>query len=305
MARQRANPPPPKEMLPQRTWVLIAFGVLALLIVLFVAYSGGDDDEPTGRGTCVPVETFPDVHGLAVAPDNSSRLYVATHHGLIRATNDTDWCRLGPIADYMGFTAHPTDGDVFWVSGHPQGGGNMGVRQTTDGGHTWETLALEGVDFHAMTVARADPDRLWGTFRGEVYRSLDGGHDWDIIGDAPDTFLAMTSHPTDRDIVYGVGQEGIHASGDSGLNWILAFDRPTRAFAIHPEDPNTMLAVFEDGLHRSRGSAANWEPLDLQVQGTLGHIAFSPSEPDTIYVATYQGGIHKSTDGGDSWEQVK
>jgi len=35
--------------------------------------------------------TIQDIHGLALDPDQPSRLYVATHHGLFVAENDTAW----------------------------------------------------------------------------------------------------------------------------------------------------------------------------------------------------------------------
>ena len=80
--------------------------------------------------------------------------------------------------DYMGFTPHPSDSNVFYASGHPASGGNTGFAVSEDGGRTWRQLSkgVRGpVDFHRMDVSRADPGVIYGVYRG-LQVSRDGGH---------------------------------------------------------------------------------------------------------------------------------
>src|SRR5215210_1355266 len=67
-------------------------------------------------------------HGLAVDPADPSRLLLATHHGLYAVTMDGS-ARLvsRSMDDFMGFSPHPSDGVTLYASGHPAGGGNLGV----------------------------------------------------------------------------------------------------------------------------------------------------------------------------------
>lgn len=282
-------------------------GAFALALILAVVFLTSGDEDPAGEGSYTPVSSLADIHGLAVDPERSEVLYVATHNGLIRAVNDTDWARVGASQDdYMGFSIHPTNGSIFWVSGHPKSGGNMGVRQSTDGGFTWETLALQGVDFHAMTVSQADPDRLWGSFRGEIHRSLDGGHTWEVVSQSPQPIASFTSHPEDPDVVYAAGSQGIFHSTDAGESWHMWLDRPSPVLAIDPADPDRRFLSTGDQLHRSTDGGETWAPLPLDVGGgTIGYLAVDPSDPKTVYAATYQVGIYKTTDGGDTWTTVR
>lgn len=311
MPRQRAHPStgggtPNRPVI----WWSLALATAAVIgVVIFMM--GNGDGTLVGSGDCEPVDGIDHVHGLAVSPDNGSVVYAATHHGLFRVTGD-ETCRLGPVADYMGFTMHPSDGGTFWVSGHPGSasdrmdlGNNMGVLKSTDGGHSWEQIALKGVDFHSMTVSQADPDRLWGEYQGQVYRSDDGGHDWKTIGSSPAPFRALSGHAEDRDIVYAAVPSGLLVSTDGGSLWETLTDRPAGTVTAHPEDGDLLFAVFEDGLHRSSHAGQTWDRLDLDTgQALPAHVAISSSEPDLVYAATGAGAIHRSTDQGDTWERI-
>jgi hypothetical protein len=74
-----------------------------------------------GSAAYTPVERFPDIHGLAVDPNDPKVLYVATHHGLIRGVEGDGtwrWFLVGNYrADFMGFSMHP-NGKTFYASGH-------------------------------------------------------------------------------------------------------------------------------------------------------------------------------------------
>lgn len=254
-----------------------------------------------------PTDTFSDVHGIGVDAERPDLLYVATHHGLIRVSNLTTFERIGDIQDdYMGLSVHPEKSGTFWVSGHPASGGNMGVRFSQDGGFTWRTLALKGVDFHAMAVSPSDPDRLYGSFQGQVYRSIDGGENWTVPSGTPAPPFALVVHPEDPEHVYLAGSRGLFESLDGGGTWSNVHDRPTATIAIDPHDPDQWLASFPEGLHRSSDAGTTWTETDLSLgQDTVGYIAFDPNTPGVVYAASYRTGLFSSTDGGTSWTTVK
>lgn len=285
----------------QLAWFAAIAGVILLGVVLLMVTGGGDEDGYNA------VTSIADVHGMALDPEDSNTLYVATHDGLIRAVGDEDWARVGSSTDdFMGFSIHPDNGSVFWVSGHPSSGGNMGVRQSTDGGFTWTSLALEGVDFHAMDVSPADPDRLWGQFRGEIYRSDDGGHGWDIVANSPQRIVNFEPHPEEADTVYAAGDRGILRSEDAGATWRPWFNQAAFDLAIHPSDASLMVVSVGSELYRSTEGGQDWEPLGLDVgQQTVGYLALDPADPDTLYAATFQTGIYKTVDAGASWQTVR
>ena len=117
-------------------------------------------------------------HGLAVDPGDSSRLLLATHHGLFAVTQEGSVRRVSSgTEDFMGFSPHPSDGVTLYSSGHPPAGGNLGFRVSTDGGRTWTRLSpgAAGIaDFNSMTVSPADPRTIYGSYGG-LQVSRDGG----------------------------------------------------------------------------------------------------------------------------------
>lgn len=94
-------------------------------------------------------------HSIAVDQNDSGRLYLATHHGFHRLDLDGMTQQISDVTDdFMGFTPHPSDPDIFFASGHPQRGGNLGVIVSTDGGETWSQRSpgADGpVDFYQLT----------------------------------------------------------------------------------------------------------------------------------------------------------
>lgn len=287
--------------------VAAAVALVAVVAAYVLATRGGPQGEDAGgERRYVPVEGFRDVHGLAVDPEDPRVLYVATHHGLIRGVGDGNWSRVGDMQDdLMGFTMHPRDGSTFWVSGHPSTGGNMGVRKSADGGFTWETVWERSVDFHVMAVSPADPDRLWGYYAGDLYRSDDGGRAWEVVHDDPPAIFSLAASPEDADAVWAATQAGVLRSADGGRTWTRAGDVRAFGVAFDPTDARTMYAGGENALWKSTDGGATWTALAPPAGGAYAYLAVSPQEPDVVYVATYSTGIYKTADAGATWTQVK
>jgi hypothetical protein len=83
------------------------------------------------------------------------------------------------------------------------------------------------------------------------------------------------------------------------------------ALAIDPLDPTTLYAgTLETGVFKSSDGALTWMAANdgLPIDGTamLRRLVIDPSTPSTIYVGLGDqfgpdGGVFKSTDGGDTW----
>jgi len=202
-------------------------------------------------------------------------------------------------------------GRVTAVAGHPSrpatfymGATGGGVWQTTDYGQSWQNISdgfFQTGSIGAIRVADADPDVIYvGTGsdgirsnviagRG-VYKSTDGGLTWTFIGLRDVGQIgAVLIHPADPDVVY-VAAIG-HAFGPSS----------------------------ERGVYRSRNGGESWEQV-LFVSDSTGAVdlEFAPDNPREIYASlwrgerkpwtiisgAHEGGIYKSSNGGDSWEKL-
>ncbi|MBA3650510.1 MAG: glycosyl hydrolase [Chthoniobacterales bacterium] len=106
----------------------------------------------------------------------------------------------------------------------------------------------------------------------------------------------------------------------SGMKWReVGPYRGGRAIAIEgvPDEPNTYyFGGVAGGVWKTTDGGANWKPMFDKQHGTssIGAIAVSPSDHNTIYAGagesalrgniTYGDGVYKSVDGGRNWRNV-
>ena len=181
-----------------------------------------------------------------------------------------------------------------------------GVWQTDDNGATWQPIFenFPSTSIGDLAVAPSNPDILWvGTgeanlFRASmpgvgIYKSTDGGRTFVYAGlSDTQTIARIVVHPANPDIVYvaGSGHEwtdndnrGVFKTTDGGRNWKKVFYRGPRTGAIDlvmdPGDPNTLYAAMWQRVRR-RWSDPRVEP------------------------GYDEGGIWKTTDGGNSWAEA-
>jgi photosystem II stability/assembly factor-like uncharacterized protein len=203
-------------------------------------------------------------------------------------------------------------GRVTAVAGHAAqpntfyfGGTGGGVFRTDDAGATWTPITDGQIplgSIGAISVAPSNPDIIYvGTGsaairsnvsigRG-VWKSMDGGRTWSFAGlEKVGQIADMEVHPTNPDIVH-----------------VAAVGNP---FAPNPER----------GIFRTRDGGRSWDRV-LFVSDSTGasDIAMNPANPDELYAGMWraerkpwtiisgaraEGGIYKSTDGGDSWTKL-
>lgn len=286
-------------------------------IVVIVVIAGGLFWSLAGKdsNTLSPTNEISHGHGLAVDSVDSNKLYIATHHGLLLLQNEQDLFRIGKKKDdYMGFSVHPTDPKVFFSSGHPASGGNIGFQKSEDGGFSWQkvSLGVNGpVDFHAMAVSPANPDLIYGWYAHALQRSVDGGKNWEILNTSLENVISFVAHPKETDIVYATAIQGAFVSKDKGVTWnVLSADLAENSITmlgIDPIDPNKMLSFsIKLGLIKSTDGGVTWTELDQSFSGdALLFIAFDKNQTDTAYTLTNTNAIYKTNDGGLSWIKIR
>ncbi|MGH2372826.1 MAG: F510_1955 family glycosylhydrolase, partial [bacterium] len=277
-------------------WVILAVAAIALVAGGSIVYFSRPGATAGPKGAAV--SAIEHVHGLAVDPSRPEVLWIGTHGSLIRVTGGKQWRRIGPQTyDMMGFNIHPTEPNVLLTSGHPGSRDRrpnpLGVEISRDAGQTWQPLAMAGLaDFHAMTISRADPNRLWAwspSGRPGLYRSLDGGRQWEYLRDPlPGGVFALAAHPQRADIVLAGTARGLHISEDAGLSWRLLAPSlsgiPVTAVEVHPKQPRIVYAyaVHPDlGLIRSEDGGQKWSAVGffLGPRDAVGNITLDPTNP--------------------------
>lgn len=284
----------------RRISALAATAIAAAAIVWWQTRAAGE----------VPLADIAHIHGIAVDPTDSARLILATHHGLYRASPGKDTAE--PVSasrdDFMGFTPHPGEAEVFFASGHPAGGGNLGVIVSRDGGKNWEKLG-DGVggpvDFHALDVSAADPRRLFGLY-GSVQVSRDGGVRWEAAGAPQADVFDLAASATDADTVYAATRNGVMVSRDGAKTWRQAGGALQPATMVEAAADGTVYAfVAGVGFVAAQEPALAWETRSGGFgERLILHLAVDPNDASRLFAATADGDILASTDGGRNWQSA-
>ncbi|MGB5488024.1 MAG: hypothetical protein WBN06_11585, partial [Lysobacterales bacterium] len=201
----------------------------------------------------------------------------------------------GRVSD---FAFHPGTPQSFYVS---MASGNLW--KTENNGITWTAL-FENEGSFAIGVVEIDPSNpniIWVgsgennaqrsvAYGDGVYKSVDAGKTWKNMGLKDSGHISMIRfHPGDSNTIYVAAQ---------GPLWNSGGDR---------------------GLYRSTDGGANWKRiLDIDEDTGINEFVIDPANPDVIVASSYQrrrhvwtlinggpgSGIHKTTDGGISWNKL-
>jgi photosystem II stability/assembly factor-like uncharacterized protein len=205
--------------------------------------------------------------------------------------------------------------------------------------------AVTGGRIHDVEALPDDPSTIYlATASGGIWKSTNKGTTWTaIFEDQPvSTFGDVAIAPSNSQIIWaGTGEQnnrqstswgnGVYRSTDGGATWThLGLDetRHIGEVIVHPENPaivyvaalgNLWTPSDSRGVFRTTDGGQNWSRV-LFVNEYTGvvEMVMDPSDPSTLYAATYQrlrrawgfngGGpgssIYKTSDGGATWREL-
>ncbi len=215
---------------------------------------------------------------------------------------DLHWRMIGPFRGGRTRAACgvPGEPNVFYI-GQVDGG----VWKSTDYGRTWQPVFDKEPtqSIGAIAVAPSDP--------GIVYVASGEGLQ------RPDLSVG----------------DGIYKSTDAGKSWThlgLRDSQQIPALTVDPHDPNRLFAAVlghpygpnpQRGIFRSTDGGKTWKKVLYVNENTGGDdVAIDPANPSIVYATLWEarqgpwedhnsyggddGGIFKSTDGGNTWHKL-
>jgi photosystem II stability/assembly factor-like uncharacterized protein len=140
-------------------------------------------------------------------------------------------------------------------------------------------MSLRGSGAHCLAPDPADPDTLYAGLReGGVCRSVDGGRSWVECALPEAGVFSLAISAADGAVYAGTEPSRLFRSDDGGASWHeleALLELPSRPTWSFPPRPWT--------------SHVRW-------------IAPSPHEADLILVGIELGGLMRSSDGGETWQ---
>jgi photosystem II stability/assembly factor-like uncharacterized protein len=191
--------------------------------------------------------------------------------------------------------------------------------ETSNCGDTWQVLAGSPRQVTSIVIDPSNPNIIYAAGQYGVYRSLNGGRTWTNPG--PSGFFGVqpiVAAPTFPTTLYTADSKNIYKSTDQASTWKRIFQGGNTHIisdlAANPGDPLAIYAVTYAGdVLRSRDAGLHWDAANNGLGGmnisffysryvdAPPGIAVDPADPSTMYAGSYEGGLFKTTDGGDTW----
>ena len=184
-------------------------------------------------------------------------------------------CPAVGVPRVTGIAIDPTNGNSIWVGIEVDG-----LRHSSDGGDTWETVPhqdIPNMDIHNVTVTSGPPHRVVVMVNDDVFLSDDDGGSWRNLG---------------------VRQ-----------NFPLGYPRGIK---VKADDPQTIFTTFGDTtpgstgvVMRSTDAGATWDSLPLPVEPNTAMwvVNSQPQNPDFLLAGSRYGYLYQSGDAGASWSK--
>ena len=155
---------------------------------------------------------------------------------------------------------------------------------------------------------------------GDAVARLDGPHGWEVeLSLVGSGVQCLAIDPTDPDVLYaGLRDGGVQRSPDAGASWSdCALPAPAVYSVAVAADGAVYAGTEPSALFRSDDGGQSWRELasllDLPSQPTWSFpprpwtshvrwIAPCPHEPEVLLVGIELGGLMRSTDGGETWD---
>ncbi len=171
----------------------------------------------------------------------------------------------------------------------------------------------------------ADTTRLYAGTQEGLHVLRPTGNGWEIEGSfftdkVLESISGSRKHP--ERVYAGVAYDGLYRTDDAGKSWTKIFDGDVRSTSVDPTNEDVVYTGTEGVyLFRSEDRGNTWEenkplrelPQEIRSKWwtpyppALGHIItiyIHPTDGNTIYLCLEHGGILRSFDRGQSWEDV-
>mgnify|MGYP005848919517 CR=1 FL=1 len=253
-------------------------------------------------------------YDVRIHPENPEIMFVTDNPSGVNKSYDggNTWkqrntgigARVGPSLDAIpifSLTIDPNNPDIVWAGTQDI----RGIYKSTDGGETWTKMVngiSEGdeISFRNFGIHPRDSDVVFAgaeiatgilgaefdKAKGKIYKTEDSGQNWQSVWE-----------------------------GDSLARFVLFdFDNPSIMYASTGIFDREAFNETGVGILRSTDGGNSWYQIndgipDSEGNRFVGFLEMHPDNPKILFAASGnnakgEGGVFRTTDGGDNWEKV-
>ncbi|WP_223700890.1 F510_1955 family glycosylhydrolase [Sutcliffiella deserti] len=292
------------------------FILIALISILFVGCSGKGQNNNDEYFIEVKKETINHIHGIGYL-GNEKKLFLATHHGLLRYSEGKWYKTSRNNHDYMGFQA--TD-EQFFSSGHPTLNSDLknplGLVKSKDQGASIEKIAFYGeIDFHYLAAGYKSHtlyvfNEHENSLEIGLHYSLDEGETWETSSMQEVSANAIgniATHPTVSENVAISTNKGLFISSDFGNEFkLLTSSNPVTS--VEYQEDSLIYFILENNETKLLTYNLKNETTDelalpegISSKNPIMFIATNPENRTEITAVTLNNDIYQSKNNGGSW----
>lgn len=145
-----------------------------------------------------------------------------------------------------------------------------------------------------------------GTFDG-VFKSNDGAGAWTAVNEGLGArdISCIALDPANSSVIYaGSWGKGVFKSASAGNQWLSVWNRDMNPLinGVTIGSDGAVWCATEEGLFVTRDGGGTWR--HAFQYGKIRTVAVSPADPATIYFGARWHGNFRSSDGGQTWQQI-